>query len=175
MTKQIEKTLNLPRLEDAIREFSETTPEIDVTNKKIDEITESITKMPAPILQNPADDGTHAHAIEMDHVYRQALKAYKDMLDLGYNVESRHAGNIFEPAARFLELAMNASKSKSEQKLRTLKLRMDRERLDFIMRGGVVIAEATIDPTDNNSFVADRNDLLKDLVGKLRDSRVPKK
>jgi hypothetical protein len=109
----------------------------------------------------------------MDEVYKQAIKAYKDMFDLGFNVEVRHSANIFEPAAKFLEIAMSASKSKSEQKLKTIKLRMDRQRLEAELKPDTI--NGAIDSNDSGTFIASRNDLLKDLVGKLRDSRVPKR
>lgn len=174
MTRQIERTLNLPKLEDAIKSFTDKMPEIEAENKKADKMAADLEKISPIHDQARMDEGTDVHCREMDDVYRQALRAHKEMLELGFNVESRHSGSIFEPAARFLEIAMTASKSKSEQKLKTIKLRMDREKLEFDIHG-LNITEATIDPNDSSSFVADRNDLLKDLVGKLRDSRVPKK
>ncbi len=173
MTRQIERTLNLPRLEDAIKDFADEMPKIHAANAKVDKMAAALEKVSPAVMEQRLEEGTEGHCREMDEVYKQALHAHKEMLDLGFNVESRHAGSIFEPAARFLEIAMNASKSKSEQKLKTLKVRMDRQRLDHELKTNTV--DGTIESNDPNVFVADRNELLKDLVGKLRDSRVPKK
>jgi hypothetical protein len=167
MTRRIEQTLNLPRLEDAVREFNQAAPELEEASRKVDKISASLDKVSR---SERDEEGTEVHCKEMDEVYRQALKAHKDMIDLGFNVEARHAGNIFEPAARFLEIAMNASKSKSEQKLKTLKVRISRQRGADPNDTEQGVIEA--DPT---AFLADRNDLLKDLVGKLRDAKVKKK
>jgi len=173
MTRQVERTLNLPRLEDALKEFSDQMPEIDAANREVNQMANVLEKITPTSVDQKIEEGTDLHCREMDEVYKQALRAHKDMIDLGYNVESRHAGSVFEPAARFLEIAMNASKSKSEQKLKTLKLRMDRQKLDHDLNSDTI--NGTIDSNEPGGFVADRNDLLKDLVGKLRDSRVPKK
>jgi hypothetical protein len=174
MTRQVEHALNLPRLEDALGEFSDAIPNLNKTNEKVDKMAAALEKLsPSMVGQGVDEEGTTTHAQEMDEIYSQALKAHKEMLDLGYNVESRHAGNILEPAARFLEIAMNASKSKSEQKLKTLKLRLEKRKIDHEL--GENVSNGMIDSNDPNSFIADRNELLKDLVGKLKETKVKKK
>jgi hypothetical protein len=36
--------------------------------------------------------GTTDHVLETDEIYAEAMRAYKDLLDLGFNIESKHAG-----------------------------------------------------------------------------------
>jgi hypothetical protein len=172
LTNKACDTLNIPRLEDALKEFSNTLPELETAALEVDKMAAALQKMDSSSLNYVDQEGTENHEREMNDVYQQALKAHKEMLELGYNVESKYAGSVFEPAARFLEIAINASKSKSEQKLKTIKLRMEREKLDADLKK---TDEEVIDAVDVSSVLLDRNDLLKDLAGRLRDSKILRK
>lgn len=169
MTREIEKTLNLPRLEDAIREFSENIEQVDQVNASVDAISNALERISPSDFVSTDQEGTDTHEKEMDEIYITALAAHKQIFDLAFNVENKLTGSILEPAARFLDVALTASKSKSEQKLKTLKLRMDRQKLDAELQKDVV--DGTIDAVNPAGFMADRNDLLKELEEKLKSNR----
>ncbi len=168
MTNKICDTLNIPRLEDALKEFSESLPEVESASKEVDKMAAALGRFDPSSLDYADQEGTETHEHEMNDVYQQALKAHKEMLELGYNVEARYAGSVFEPAARFLEIAINASRSKSEQKLKTIKLRLEREKLEADLKKN---EDDVIEAVDVSGVLLDRNDLLKDLAGRLKTAK----
>jgi hypothetical protein len=171
LTNKVCDTLNIPRLEDALNDFSNVLPDLESASREVDKMAAALGKIDPSSLNYIDQEGTENHEREMNDVYQQALKAHKEMLELGYNVESKYAGSIFEPAARFLEIAINASKSKSEQKLKTIKLRIEREKLDAELKK---TDEDVIDAVDVSGILLDRNDLLKDLTSRLKDNKILK-
>lgn len=172
MTKQIEDELNLPRLEDALAQARQ---ELDgavdeATQAEVDRMAEALQHMDTSALITKDEEGVETHEAEMNEVIDQAMKAHKEILDLAFNVEIKHAGSIFMPAARMLELAVTASKSKADQRLKTLKMRMEREKLNADLQkdrlNGSIDAEATDEVGEAPtlaSIVADRNDLMKKI------------
>ena len=54
----------------------------------------------------------------MDTYSTEAMKSYKDLMDLGMNVEVRHSGKLFEVASSMLKNAVEAKNAKLEKKLR---------------------------------------------------------
>jgi hypothetical protein len=172
MTTQIEDELNLPRLEDALAEArQELAGAVDeATQAEVDRMADALRHLDPSSMIMKDEDGVETHEAEMNDVIDQAMKAHKEILDLAFNVEIKHAGSIFMPAARMLELAVTASKSKADQKLKTLKLRMEREKLNADLQrdrlNGTIDAEVTDSKGDAPtlaSIVADRNDLMKKI------------
>jgi hypothetical protein len=75
-------------------------------------------------------DGFETHDEEMDELAGLAIKAHKDLIDLGMNVEVRHAGEIFSTSSSMLKIAVDAKNNKVEKKLKLLKLKLDKLKLD---------------------------------------------
>ena len=162
MTKAIEDELNLPRLEDALKAIAEGHDESEPTEIQA---SEEVAKM-ANALQNvspsnlPSSDplGTADHEQEADEILELAMKAHKDLLDLGFNIEPKNAGaNAFSPSAKFLEIALKASQSKADRKMERIKAIMDQEKHQKEM--GTDVEDGEIIET-GASLVANRNDLM---------------
>ncbi|SVE63929.1 uncharacterized protein METZ01_LOCUS516783, partial [marine metagenome] len=106
MTKKLEELLDLPEVKEAISkaeqdEIREVEPELadfelkpkeespikdlESTNRKLDKIEEAL----------PPVDGLEDIGSEMDNIAGEAMKTYKDLMDLGMNVEARYSGRIF--------------------------------------------------------------------------------
>jgi len=84
-------------------------------------------------------------------------KAYKDLMDLGMNIEPRLAGRIMEVASSMMQNAINAKQSKVDKKLKMIELQLKKEKLDQ----GKPEEEAI---TGTGSVVADRNELIKQIL-----------
>lgn len=97
------------------------------------------------------------HDREMDELAQLAIDAHKNLQDLGMNVEIRHAGEIFSSSSQMLKIAVDAKNSKVDKKLRLLKLKLDKLRIDKQNKG-----EESVDGT---AVKLDRNELLKQLKG----------
>lgn len=167
MSDPICDALNMRSLEDALKDTGVDSKITEESIRDIEEMANALEKItPSELLAND-ESGIKKHEDEMNEIYSLALKAHKELLDLGFNVEAKVAGTIFEPAARFLETALTASKSKNDQKLKVLKLRMDREKLDHDLKKNIQEGELAISEEDP-SFIADRNALLRDLRERLK-------
>lgn len=111
MSKKLEETLNLRSMDD-----------IDIVSEKLGELTEED-------IDNISDEYEEIkeHSDEMNKIHDAAIKAHKEILDLGYSVDTKYAGNILSTSATFLDIAIKASKSKVENKLKRIKMDMDVE------------------------------------------------
>lgn len=164
MTKQIEDVLNLPRLEDALKEMGVDVhaDQVEVNDAEVEKFSRALENGHALEASLRDPDGTIEHAAEMDTIYDAAMRAHKDTLDVGFNVEAKHASSYLGPSATFLDLALKAANSKNDSRLKALKLRMEREKLDHDLKKnqeeGVIEGET---PVPGKPM--DRNELMKSI------------
>lgn len=168
MTKRIEEVLDLPSLESVLGDDA-LSPE---DQKRIDDITRALESNEIDIDKHLLDpDGTREHAEEMDQIVDAAMTAHKDAIDMAFNMEPKNAGSIMEPAARFLELSMKAMQAKLDARMKSMEMKMKREKLDHELRKnqeeGVLEGEAA--PTEAGRLL-DRNALLKSAKEKKSDT-----
>jgi len=101
--------------------------------------------------------GLEASDEEMDTLARQAVESYKDLMDLGMNVEPRHASEIFGVAERMLNSAITAKNAKVNKKLKMIDLQLKKAKLDMDNPEGAVSSMS-------NGSLLDRNELLNRLI-----------
>ena len=174
MTKQIEDEFNLPRLEDALKAQVEAQAAADaeqlpaeVTNSEVEQVANALETINPSDLAKVDPLGTEDHINETDDIIQKALESYKDLMDLGFNIESKHAGaNAFSPAAKMLEIALKASQSKKDSKLERIKAIMEKEIHDREMDNHS--SEGVIEGDGQGSFMAYR----KDLIEKIRKGEI---
>ncbi len=159
MTKKLEEEFNLPPLKEVLEDQdAEDSPvaivaereEIFTALKAADKIDQAL----------PTVKGLEANDVDMDSYSDQAEQAFKDLMDLGMNVESRHAGDIFAAAQRMLKNAIEAKTSKADKKLKMIELQLKKMRLDQNEKS----SDDTIE--GEGYVVADRNDILKSFIDK---------
>ena len=173
MTKSIEDELGLPRLKDALAardEMAVSAPEefTPKNNEDVDRMAQGLANLSPSSLVSIDEEGIETHDSEMNEIYGLAITAHKELLDLGFNVEAKNSGQIFSPAAKMLSIALDASKSKSDQRLKLLRIRMEREKTDAELRG-TNSEDGVIDGETVPSFVADRNELLAQIKAMKKD------
>lgn len=100
--------------------------------------------------------GFSNHDDEMDELADLAIRAHKDLQDLGMNVEIKHAGEIFSSSSAMLKIAVDAKNLKVEKKLKLLKLQLDKMKIDLTFKGD----DRTV---EGQAVKLDRNELLKQL------------
>ena len=99
--------------------------------------------------------------LELDKLAVEAEESYKNLMDLGMNVDSRYSGRIFEVASTMLRNAIDAKSSKIDKKLKMVELQLKKMKLD--KDGGGDTTEAV----ESEGFViSDRNELMKKLMKK---------
>ena len=114
----------------------------------------------------PQVRGLEASDTEMDELARLATDSYKDLMDLGMQVDSRFASEIFNSASSFLGHAITSKTAKINKKLKMLDLQLKKAQLDQKTAGKEEEINAT--PLGEGKTL-DRNELLKMLATKTTD------
>ena len=141
-TPVIEDVAPLPVVEE-----QQIVPEIPVTNvvDMSDRINTSLTHV----------DDIHSSDPDMDRYADKAEKAFEDLMDLGFNVEDRNAGKIFEAASSVLKTAVDAKNAKADRKLKAIEMQLKKMRLDQNVHKMPKVIEQ-----DAEYVVSDRNSML---------------
>jgi hypothetical protein len=159
MSKQFKKLEDVFNISSDEEEIESSDTEQNETVNEEETIQQALTN--AKNLEKELIDikGFEDHDEEMDELAKMAVTAHKDLLDLGMNVEIRHAGEIFSTSSTMLKIAVDAKNNKVEKKLKLLKLQLDKLKLDRATSN-----ENPIDaPIDGNAVKLDFNELLKEF------------
>jgi hypothetical protein len=159
MTKKLEELFELPKNND--RGITISLPENmeEITTDTVD----ALDKIEAAL---PQVRGLEASDTEMDELARLATDSYKDLMDLGMQVDSRFASEIFNSASSFLGHAITSKTAKINKKLKMLDLQLKKAQLDQKVAGKEEEINAT--PLGEGKSL-DRNELLKMLATKTTD------
>jgi hypothetical protein len=114
----------------------------------------------------PQVKGLEAADGEMDELAALATNSYKDLVDLGMQVDSRFASEIFNAASSMLGHAITAKTAKINKKLKMLDLQLKKAQLDQKVASKVEEVENT--PVGQGQ-VLDRNELLRMLGTKTEE------
>ena len=160
MTKKLSELFELP--DDT--QISSTT---DITVEEAQEVTQdALTNLEK--IENALTEvkGLDASDGEMDELADLATNSYKDLMDLGMQVDSRFASEIFNSASSFLGHAITSKTAKINKKLKMLDLQLKKAQLDQKTAGKEEEINAT--PLGEGKSL-DRNELLKMLASKTID------
>jgi hypothetical protein len=163
MTRKLEELFDLPP---SAAEIDAEVPAITVNQALLAELDLTIDKVDNAL---PAVRGLDATDAEMDELSDMAKGSYKDLMDLGMQIDSRFASEIFGVASNMLGHAITAKTAKLDKKLKMIDLQMKKLRLDQQQQ---IIddknAEAGTGPAvqPGTGVVLSRNDLLNRILGK---------
>ena len=171
MTKKLEDILNLPNVKEAFKTVDakekardakdnnrsvpknvdpKTAAALEKTYAEFDKIAASL----------PAVKGLgELSDLELDKLAVEAEESYKNLMDLGMNVDSRYSGRIFEVASGMLRHAIDAKNNKITNKLKMVELQLKKLKIDKDGNnnsGEPIESEGTI--------ISDRNELMKKLL-----------
>ena len=164
MTKKLEELFELPTEDGLSDEVTpDNVPEAKPENNPIMQNTLSeLDKVQAAL---PQVRGLEASDTEMDDLADKATKGFDDMMDLGMNVDSRWASDIFGVASTMLGHAITAKTEKLNKKVKMVDLQLKKANLDQ-----KVIAN-TEDIATGTGVVLDRNALLDRLLNKDKEEK----
>ena len=114
----------------------------------------------------PQVRGLEVADIEMDDLANLAQNSYKDLMDLGMQVDSRYSSEIFGVAGTMLGHAITAKTAKVQKKLKMIELQLKKAALDAKTADKDKEIEAT--PIGQGKAL-DRNEILKALIDKNSD------
>lgn len=169
MTKKLEELFNLPTDDDSNDkpvvevqedEVAEETPTQEISVRTMNNLEKIDNALPA-IKGLEAADG------EMDEIAQMAIDSYKELMDLGMNVEARIANEILSSASNFLGHAITARGAKINKKLKMIELQLRKAKLDQD-RGDDPEAIST-------GEIVDRNELLKQILAQQKADEAGKK
>ena len=163
MTRKLEELFELPPAEDA-PEVDAGTPAAQDLRTQLQNLDATIDKVDAAL---PGVRGLESSDQEMDVLAELAQDSYKDLMDLGMQVDSRFASEIFSVASNMLGHAITAKTAKLDKKLKMIDLQMKKMRLD--QQQQVLDAKAADAGTGDamqtaQGMVLSRNDLLERLL-----------
>jgi hypothetical protein len=159
MTKKLEELFELASSD----ENDLTIPLPEVTEEVTENALSTLDKIEAAL---PQVKGLEAADEEMDELAELATSSYKDLMDLGMQVESRFSSEIFNSASSMLGHAITAKTAKINKKLKMLDLQMKKAQLDQKMQSKNEEVENT--PLGEGKSL-DRNELLKMFNTKNND------
>lgn len=157
MTKKLEELFELPTQEKDVNESQIEKAEADLITEEAYNTIDKIEKALPQVKGLEASDG------EMDELASLATSSYKDLMDLGMQVDSRFASEIFNSAGTMLGHAITAKTAKINKKLKMLDLQLKKAQLDQKIATKSEEIEAT--PLGEGKML-DRNELLKVLASK---------
>ena len=162
MTRKLEQLFDLPI---SPEEIDIANPSLPESREHLQALDEAIDKIDTAL---PAVRGLDATDQEMDELSDLAKSSYKELMDLGMQVDSRFAAEIFSTAGTMLGHAITAKTAKLDKKLKMIDLQMKKMRLD--QQQAVIDSkntEAGEAPAQlGTSIVLSRNDLLERLLGR---------
>ena len=169
MTQKLEEILNLPNVKSEFAKVDKKDKEKKVSEnivgKNLDPKTQEALKKTYQEFDKVAAALPQVKGLgelsdlELDKLAMEAEDSYKNLMDLGMNVDSRYSGRIFEVASTMLRNAIDAKSNKIDRKLKMVELQLKKMKLD---KDG---------PDDNNeaidsegTIITDRNELMKKLM-----------
>ena len=155
MTRKLEELFDLPPSD---KEINLAVPALEENRNTIIALDQAIDKIDAAL---PAVRGLESTDTEMDELAGLATSSYRDLMDLGMQVDSRFASEIFSVASNMLGHAITAKTAKLDKKLKIIDLQMKKMRLDQ--------QQADKDPDaaaqQGQGHVLSRNELLERIIG----------
>ena len=160
MTKKLEELFDLPQ---DVPEESEEDETTDVGEQEnIPVLADNLAELDKISAALPAVRGLEASDKEMDDLADKAVKSFDDLMDLGMNIDSRWASDVFNTASSMLGHAITAKNAKLNKKLKMIELQLKKARLDQQeAKNNGDEAEQT-----GTGHVLDRNELLQRLLDK---------
>lgn len=157
MTRKLEELFDLaPTESDGILDSGDSQSGDDI-EKNLPILPETLAAIDKIEQALPAVRGLEASDVEMDSLANKATESFDDLMNLGMQVDSRYASEIFSVASQMLGHAITAKTAKMNKKLKMIDLQLKKARLDQIEGDGSSVP-------NGEGRVIDRNELLKHLV-----------
>tara|TARA_B100002019_G_scaffold265676_1_gene255386 strand:+ start:204 stop:725 length:522 start_codon:yes stop_codon:yes gene_type:complete len=103
---------------------------------------------------------------ELDKLADKAEGQSDRLMDLGFNVDDRNAGKVFEVAATLLKVSVDAKVSKLEKKLKMVELQLRKAKLDQSDDN----EETNVIDADSTTL-ANRNELVQAILNRVGQNK----
>jgi hypothetical protein len=174
MNKKIEEVFDLPPMNE--REEIEQPVQEEETGFDLDILKETLDTADKIDQALPAVRDLETLDKDMDDYAEKAMKAFEDLMDLGQNVEDRHAAPVFDSASKMMTNAITAKTAKMDKKLKMIEMQMRKRKLDLEEKKvEMQIAKMNESPGDDGAIEGsaqefDRSSLINDIMAKVKES-----
>jgi hypothetical protein len=158
MTRKLSELFDLPP---TTQEVDASLPDLPTNRETLAALDAAIDKIDTAL---PAVRGLESTDQEMDELSDLAKGSYKDLIDLGMQVDSRFAAEIFSVASNMLGHAITAKTAKLDKKLKMIDLQLKKMRLDQTAKPDGDDGTGLVQTAQG--VVLSRNDLLERIVGR---------
>ena len=163
MTKKLQELFELPQDDSTVNEDMIEHAEIEIISTDTYNTLEKIENA------LPQVRGLEASDTEMDSLAQMATDSYKDLMDLGMQVDSRFASEIFNSAGTMLGHAITAKTAKLDKKLKMVQLQLQKAKFDHQVSKETKNDDEEI--VEGKGIVLDRNELLKQILNQSKDQK----
>jgi len=136
------------------------------TQAQVDVVDTAISNLEKIESALPMVRGLDSGDNELDELASMAVSSYKDLSDLGMQVDSRYASEIFNVAGTMLGHAITAKTAKLNKKIKMIELQLKKAVID--QKNSEKEAEIDAVP-EGEARLLDRNELLKVLAARKDD------
>lgn len=127
MTKKLEDFFNLESTEEPVQEEIKTAEVVPFTSLEV--VKDQLTVANRINEALPQVRGLETEDRDLDDYAKEAMDSYQKLMDLGFNVDDRNAGKIFEVASTMMNNAITAKTTKLDKKLKMVELQLRLARL----------------------------------------------
>jgi hypothetical protein len=135
MTKRLEDFFNIDSTEpDRSESVNEDQPQLPIA--EVVPMPETLTRIKDQLsVASKIDEalpqvrGLETEDRDLDDYAKEAMESYQKLMDLGFNVDDRNAGKIFEVASTMMSNAITAKTTKLDKKLKMVELQLRLARL----------------------------------------------
>lgn len=176
MSRKIEEVFNMGN--DALNPPPQTTEE--ETGFDLEQMQEVLATADKIDQALPAVRDLETLDKDMDEYATQAMDAFKDLMDLGQNVEDRHAAPVFDSASKMMTNAITAKTAKMDKKLKMIEMQMRKRKLDLEEKKvEMQIAKMNDTPTGDGPIEGaaeefDRSALINDIMSSMKNNNSDK-
>jgi hypothetical protein len=172
MSRKIEEVFDLPPMNE--REQIDQPIQEEETGFDLDKLQETMATADKIDQALPAVTDLNLLDKDMDKYADQAMAAFQDLMDLGQNVEDRHAAPVFDSAAKMMTNAITAKTAKMDKKLKMIEMQMRKRKLD--MEEKKLEHQIAKDNAKGDTALEgeaeeffDRSSLLDELTARIKD------
>ena len=154
LNKKVEESLDMMPASD-LRDIIDDKEVISNSKETKQELVDRLSAMEKLDVSSPNINGLEEHEEEMNQISAKAMQSFKDLMDLGLQVNDNAAGRMFEVAATMLKIAHDSSSAKADRKLKILDMLMKKAKLDN-----------DVDPSKGqggDGVTLDREEILKQI------------
>lgn len=173
MTRKLEELFELPDSDTDDGLANEVVPDNvpDPTPDNMPVMQNALSELDKVQAALPQVRGLDASDQEMDELSDKATKSFDDLMDLGMNIDSRWASDVFSVASTMLGHAITAKTAKLNKKLKMVDLQLKKAALDAKAAQAAANNNDENDTTTGTGMILDRNALLDRLLNTDKDEK----